>query len=118
MSPRKSIVSPVGAPVSEARRRRARSPGYRAEQERLAPYEAIARFVIQRRAELGLTQEQLADAVGLTSVHVNRVLKQLGDEGLISRDKRSITIEDWPRMRDAGDFNERYLHHEVPGNEG
>jgi CRP-like cAMP-binding protein len=63
------------------------------------------------RYELPMTQEQLADAVGLTSVHVNRVLKQLGEEGLIRRDRRSITIEDWNRMRAAGDFNERYLHH-------
>ena len=65
--------------------------------------------------ELPMTQEQLADAVGLTSVHVNRVLKQLGEEGLISRDRRSITIEDWGRMRAAGDFNERYLHHDAMG---
>ncbi len=65
------------------------------------------------RYELPMTQEQLADAVGLTSVHVNRVLKQLGDEGLISRDRRSIVIEDWARMRAAGDFNERYLHHDA-----
>ncbi len=64
--------------------------------------------------ELPMTQEQLADAVGLTSVHVNRVLMQLEREGLISRDRRSITIEDWQRMRAAGDFNERYLHHDVP----
>ena len=63
--------------------------------------------------ELPMTQEQLADAVGLTSVHVNRVLKQLGEEGLISRDKRSITIEDWQRLSDAGDFSERYLHYGV-----
>ena len=62
--------------------------------------------------ELPMTQEQLADAVGLTSVHVNRVLKQLGEEGLISRDRRSIVIEDWQRLRQAGDFNERYLHHD------
>ena len=62
--------------------------------------------------ELPMTQEQLADAVGLTSVHVNRVLKQLGQDGLISRDRRSIVIEDWPGLRDAGDFNERYLHHD------
>ena len=67
------------------------------------------------RYELPMTQEQLADAVGLTSVHVNRVLKQLGEEGLISRNKRSVAIEDWERLREAGDFNERYLHHEVPG---
>ncbi|MFL6845022.1 MAG: Crp/Fnr family transcriptional regulator [Allosphingosinicella sp.] len=65
--------------------------------------------------ELPMTQEQLADAVGLTSVHVNRVLKQLGEEGLINRDKRRIVIQDWHRMRDAGDFNERYLHHDVVG---
>jgi CRP-like cAMP-binding protein len=63
--------------------------------------------------ELPMTQEQLADAVGLTSVHVNRVLKQLGEEGLINRNKRSITIVDWHRMRQAGDFNERYLHHDL-----
>jgi CRP-like cAMP-binding protein len=33
------------------------------------------------RYELPMTQEQLADAVGLTSVHVNRVLRQLGEDG-------------------------------------
>lgn len=65
------------------------------------------------RYELPMTQEQLADAVGLTSVHVNRVLRQLAEDGLISRDRRSVTIEDWPRLRQAGDFNERYLHHDV-----
>lgn len=65
--------------------------------------------------ELPMTQEQLADAVGLTSVHVNRVLKQLGEEGLISRDRRSVMILDWKRMREAGDFNERYLHHDAIG---
>ena len=64
------------------------------------------------RYQLPMTQEQLADAVGLTSVHVNRVLKQLGDQGLIRRDKRHIVIEDWPRLREVGDFNERYLHHD------
>ena len=63
-----------------------------------------------RRYELPMTQEQLADAVGLTSVHVNRVLRQLGEEGLISRDRRTIVLEDWHRLRAAGDFNERYLH--------
>jgi CRP-like cAMP-binding protein len=64
------------------------------------------------RYELPMTQEQLADAVGLTSVHVNRVLKQLAEERLISREKRNIVIEDWARLRDVGDFNERYLHHD------
>jgi CRP-like cAMP-binding protein len=69
------------------------------------------------RYELPMTQEQLADAVGLTSVHVNRVLKALEREGLIDRDKRSIRILDWNRMRTAGDFSERYLHHDAMGAE-
>jgi CRP-like cAMP-binding protein len=65
------------------------------------------------RYELPMTQEQLADAVGLTSVHVNRVLKQLGADGLITRDKRRVTIEDWERLSHVGDFSERYLHHDA-----
>jgi CRP-like cAMP-binding protein len=60
--------------------------------------------------ELPMTQEQLADAVGLTSVHVNRTLKALEKEGLIVRSKRSISFPDWKRLRLTGDFNQRYLH--------
>jgi CRP-like cAMP-binding protein len=62
------------------------------------------------RYKLPMTQEQLADAVGLTAVHVNRVLRQLAEEGLINRERRAIMIEDWPRMRQAADFNDKYLH--------
>jgi CRP-like cAMP-binding protein len=60
--------------------------------------------------ELPMTQEQLADAVGLTPVHVNRTLKALEAEGLILRSKRSISFPDWKRLRLVGDFNQRYLH--------
>ncbi len=60
--------------------------------------------------DLPMTQEQLGDAVGLTPVHVNRVLRSLTQAGLISRDRRKITILDWDRLRDASDFNPRYLH--------
>ncbi|TGX55641.1 Crp/Fnr family transcriptional regulator [Sphingomonas gei] len=60
--------------------------------------------------ELPMTQEQLADATGLTPVHVNRVLKMLEAEGLIVRNRRHISFPDWHRLRDVGDFNQRYLH--------
>jgi CRP-like cAMP-binding protein len=60
--------------------------------------------------ELPMTQEQLADAVGLTPVHVNRTLKALEAEGLIVRSKRSISFPDWRRLRTVADFNQRYLH--------
>ena len=60
--------------------------------------------------ELPMTQEQLADATALTSVHVNRTLQALERDGLISRDQRAVTIEDWQRLADAGDFDATYLH--------
>ena len=60
--------------------------------------------------QLPMTQEQLADALGLTPVHVNRTIKALEAEGLIMRDKRNISFPDWQRMREVADFNQRYLH--------
>ena len=60
--------------------------------------------------ELPMTQEQLADATGLTPVHVNRVLKGLQAEGLINRNRRMIGFPHWQRLRDVADFNVRHLH--------
>lgn len=59
-------------PESKPRRRRS-NPGYRAARKRLAPYEDIARFVIVRRAELGLTQEQLAERMGTSHSAISRI---------------------------------------------
>jgi CRP-like cAMP-binding protein len=60
---------------------------------------------------LPMTQEQLADATGLTPVHVNRTLKGLEAEGLISRSSpRAIHIGNWKHLADAGDFDAGYLH--------
>ena len=61
--------------------------------------------------ELPMNQEQLADALGITPVHVNRVLRELDREGLIERrTKRYIRIPDWEALRRIGGFNELYLH--------
>jgi CRP-like cAMP-binding protein len=60
--------------------------------------------------QLPMTQEQLADATGLTSVHVNRTLKGLEADGLIIRHKRHVGIPDWERLRDLSGFSELYLH--------
>ena len=60
--------------------------------------------------ELPMTQEQLADATGLTPVHVNRTLLELESRGLIARTKRSVAIADWKRMENASGFNDNYLH--------
>jgi CRP-like cAMP-binding protein len=60
--------------------------------------------------EMPMTQEQLADALGLTAVHVNRTLMALDREGLTKRSKRSVTIREWKKLAEAGDFNSAYLH--------
>lgn len=61
--------------------------------------------------ELPMTQEQIADCTGLTSVHVNRTLKTLEAERLIERrNSRTVTIGDWRKLADAGDFDSAYLH--------
>jgi ribosome-binding protein aMBF1 (putative translation factor) len=53
--------------------RRRRHPEYRDAQKRLAPYEGIARFVIMRRAGLGLTQEQLAARMRTSHSAISRI---------------------------------------------
>jgi CRP-like cAMP-binding protein len=60
--------------------------------------------------ELPMSQEQLADALGITPVHVNRTLRELEREGLIRRERRYIHIPDWEQLRRIGGFNELYLH--------
>ena len=60
--------------------------------------------------QLPMTQEQIADTVGLTSVHVNRTLKGLDAEGLTTRSLKSVKINDWKRMAEVADFRSTYLH--------
>ncbi len=60
--------------------------------------------------ELPMTQEQLADALSLTSVHVNRTLMLLGEEGFIKRRQRAIEIVDWAALCQVADFDPAYLH--------
>lgn len=91
--------------------------GRRAAKQRIA--HMLCEFAV-RRATAGLgspehftlpmTQEHIADATGLTPIHVNRMLQLLGTDGIIQRTKRQITIADWQRMRRVADFRSTYLH--------
>lgn len=60
--------------------------------------------------ELRITQAEIADALGLTSVHVNRVLKALRQDRLIETPGRYVNILNWEGLRSAGDFDPSYLH--------
>ncbi len=62
------------------------------------------------RFDLPMSQEQIGDATGLTSVHVNRMLRALAEDGVIARDNRTIHIVDWDQMRRIADFDPMYLH--------
>lgn len=63
-----------------------------------------------------MTQEQMADAVGLTAVHVNRSIRSLREDGLIRWSRMRVTIVDWEALATAGEFSPRYLHTRVsPG---
>jgi ribosome-binding protein aMBF1 (putative translation factor) len=66
-------VNPVGTAVAEARLRRSKRKAYREAQERLAPYEQLARIVIRRRMDLELTQEQLAERMGTSHSAISRI---------------------------------------------
>jgi len=60
--------------------------------------------------QLPLTQIDLADAAGLTPVHVNRMLRVLRERGLATFRGGRVTIHDWARLQEAAEFDPAYLH--------
>lgn len=61
--------------------------------------------------EVPLTQTDLADALGLTSVHVNRVLQKLRDKGFIGFRRGVLSIRDVPALCSYVEFKDGYLYH-------
>jgi CRP-like cAMP-binding protein len=59
---------------------------------------------------LGISQNQLADALGLSAVHVNRMLQQLRSKGLISWIDQTVSILDWDRLKQEAEFDDNYLN--------
>lgn len=62
------------------------------------------------RYELPITQTDLADTTGLSSVHVNRTLQELRRRGLITLAGKALTILDPFELRRLADFRANYLH--------
>jgi CRP-like cAMP-binding protein len=63
-----------------------------------------------------ITQTELADALGLTDVHVNRVVRDLKQDGVLSFRRGSVVIHDWPALAALGQFDPHYLHMgDLPG---
>jgi CRP-like cAMP-binding protein len=66
--------------------------------------------------DLPITQTELADAIGASTVHVNRVLQELRADGLIRSRGTQVQILDWEGLKEAGDFDPLYLHLRQDGN--
>lgn len=85
-------------------------------------YQRIAHLICEMRARFeaaGLgangriawpfTQAHIAEATGLSSVHVNRTLQQIRGDGLITLNLGTLVIHDWKGLQQAGDFTPAYL---------
>jgi CRP-like cAMP-binding protein len=59
---------------------------------------------------LPVTQAELSDALGITTVHVNRVLQELRGENLISLRGGALKVLDWGGLQSASEFDPPYLH--------
>lgn len=62
------------------------------------------------RCPMPITQTDLADALGLTSVHVNRVLKEMRGRTLVTLRSNTLVIEAWNELLQAAEFDPTYLH--------
>lgn len=58
---------------------------------------------------LPMTQEQLGAVLGLTAIHINRTLRGLQDEGLITYSIGHVRVHDMTRLADVGGFDPAYL---------
>lgn len=68
----------------------------------------------RRSFELPVVQSQLADALGMTPVHMNRIMRALRADGLIVVRGRQIEIPDWDATTTAAGFDDGYLETEEP----
>jgi CRP-like cAMP-binding protein len=76
--------------------------------------ELFVRLRVVKRTEgmsfqLSLSQLEMADVLGLSVVHMNRVIQSLRREGLISWVNHTVTILDWDGLRELAEFDPTYL---------
>lgn len=91
--------------------------GQRSADQRLAHFfcEILLRLQVvglanENGCPMPIRQSDLADIFGLTEVHVNRMLQQLREAGLIVLRQRRLEVPDVERLRAFCGFNPDYLH--------
>ena len=63
--------------------------------------------------KLPLTQAELGDTLGLSTVHVNRIVQELRARGLITWRGETLVIDDWERLQELAEFDPTFLSLEV-----
>lgn len=91
--------------------------GSRDARERFAHlcYEMLVRYrVVNETSDnsipFPLTQQDLADATGMTPVHINRIVQELRADGLIELKDKVLTVTDPKKLKGAAQFESSYLH--------
>jgi CRP-like cAMP-binding protein len=57
-----------------------------------------------------LTQELIGDVLGLSAAHVNRSLRQLREDGLVTMEAQNVVIQDFARLAEVADFETSYIN--------
>jgi len=60
--------------------------------------------------DMPLTQEQIGEAIGITAVHANRVIRQLREDGVVDLHRGRVTVLNEAKFQELADFDNRYLH--------
>ncbi|MBV9564424.1 MAG: Crp/Fnr family transcriptional regulator [Bradyrhizobium sp.] len=60
--------------------------------------------------EMPLTQEQIGEAMGITAVHANRVIRQLREDNVVELHRGRVTVLNEMKLMELADFDGRYLH--------
>jgi CRP-like cAMP-binding protein len=94
--------------------------GHRSADKRLAHF--ICEMLLRCKAvgltdddsfSLPLTQEEIGQTMGLSTVHVNRMLQELRAQGLIVSSGKRVTVNDLDRLMAFAEFNPNYLHQQA-----
>lgn len=64
---------------------------------------------VRQRFDHPFTQEHLADMLGLTAIHANRVIQGLRADGLMDYHRKRIEIADWDALAQIAEFDPGYL---------
>jgi CRP-like cAMP-binding protein len=64
------------------------------------------------RMHLPFTQSEIADVLGISAVHANRVLQDLRGRGLVIWEGRQVHLPDWPALAAEGQFSDEFLYRE------